>query len=223
MNTIVKCLLIAITIISVVSCNKIPSDPIKGAEQYVDKMEELASKKDYTEAEKLTGEYLKKYSKQELTTFFLEILSEFSNPETRQHVGEFIANADLEKNPNLLEFMRWYMATDTAAKNNVTYSRTGRETAELFCSLLADYAKEENFEEAKATIKKLTEHYVREIDSTSVDFYDETQAEAFEFCVTLKQYLTPEVWQFLNDPRMDSEEYHNFQMMCLAGIQTSEQ
>lgn len=205
----------------IVSCNKIPLDPIEGADKYIAEMEVLAAERNYEKAEILTGEYLKNYSKQELTTFFLEILAEFSIPEKKQAVGEFIANANFEQNPNLLEFMRWYIATETASKNNITYSRTGREQAALFCSLLSDYAKDSKFDEAKSIIKNLTDHYVRHIDGTSVDFYDEFQNEAFEFCVTLRQYITPEVWEFLNDPRMDSKEYHDFQMMCLAGIQVS--
>lgn len=213
----------AITILFLVSCNNIPSDPIKGADKYVSEMERLASKQDYPQAEQLTGEYLEKYSKQDLTTFFLEILSEFSIPEKKQLVGEFISNANLEQNPNLLEFMRWYIATEVALKNNVKYSRTGRENAALFCSLLSDYAKEGNFNEAKSIMKRLTTHYVQNIDETSVDFYDEHQAEAFEFCVTLRLYMTPEVWNFLNDSRMNSTEYRNFQMMCLAGVQATEQ
>lgn len=184
-------------------------------------MEKLASKQDYPEAEKLTGEYLEKYSKQELTTFFLGILDEFEILEKKQLIGGFIANANLEQNPNLLEFMRWYIATDTARKSKVAYSRTGRENAALLCSLLSDYAKENNFDEAKSIINELTHHYVRYIDGTSVAFYDEHESEAFEVCVALREYITPGVWEFLNDPRMNSEEYRNFQVMCLAGIQTS--
>ena len=222
MRLIVRLFIFTITSFSVVSCTNIPSDPIKGADKYVSEMEKIASKQDYPQAEKLTKKYLAKYTKQELTTFFLEILSEFSIPEKKQLVGEFIANANLEQNPNLLEFMRWYIATETASKNNVTYSRTGREAAALFCSLLSDYAKDNKFDDAKSIIKKLTQYYVREYGDTWVDFYDEHQGEAFEFCVTLRQYMTPEVWEFLNDPRMNSPEYRNFQMMCLASAQATE-
>lgn len=201
---------------------KVPSDPIKGAEKYIKQMEQIASSQDYARADALTGEYLNAYSKSDLTKFFLAILGEFSNPEIKEKIGGFIANANLEENKNLLEFMRWYIATDTANKNGITYSRTGRENAALFCSILSDYAKKNDYEAAKKLMGDITNHYVREVGDTYVDFYDETESEAFEFCVTLRQYMTPEIFEFINSPNMQSKEYTKFQYMCVAGMQTSE-
>ena len=51
---------------------------------------------------------------------------------------------------------------------------------------------------------------------------DHRYKECKDFCVSFKKNMTQDIWNFLNSEGMQSEEYRQFQMMALSGLQAAE-
>ena len=206
-----------------ISCNAISKDPIKGAEQYCEELAAFSAKNDYNKADELTRKYLDNYKENDLYVFLTELKQQLKISE-KHHLGVFISNADGSKYPNMMELMRRVVAVNEAEKSGVQYTGSGSEKAALFCSILMDLSKEQNYEKAKSLMKRFVNDYVTEFYSDGSVYLDDNRfEECKQFCMSFKKNMTPEVYEFLSSEGMKSEEYTQFQLMCLAGLQAAEE
>lgn len=206
-----------------INSNAVPQKPIEGAKQYCKELAAYAARNDYNKADELTRKYLRTYEDHDLYEFLIELKRQLSISEKR-HLGVFISNADSSKYPNLMELMRRMAAASEAEKKGVKYTGSGAEKAALFCSILMDFSKEQNYDEAKSLMKRLVNDYVIEFYSNgSVNLDDNRFEECKQFCLSFKKNMTPEVYRFLNSEGMKSKEYTQFMLMCLAGLQAAEE
>lgn len=72
-------------------------------------------------------------------------------------------------------------------------------------------------------MKEFVNNYVDEfyLDG-AVHFNDNRYKECKDFCMSFKNYMTKDVWEFLNSEGMQSEEYSQFQMMAILALQAAE-
>lgn len=121
---------------------------------------------------------------------------------------------------NFDEVMETYNMVE---KSEVQDSGSGAEKAALFCSVLMDLAKIQDYNKAKSLMKNFVNDYVTEFYSDgSVYLNDDRYEECKEFCVSFQKNMTQEVWIFLSSDEMKSEIYTQFQLMSLAGLQAAE-
>lgn len=206
-----------------VSCKGIPKEPIEGAKQYCEDLESFAVKNDYRHADELTQKYLDNYDEKNLPVFLIELTRQLRTPE-KHHLGIFISHAEGAEYPNIMELMRRVVAVSVAEKYNIQYTGSGTEKAALFCSLLMDLAKTQDYDKAKSLMKNFVRDYVDEFyQDGAVDLNDNRYKECKDFCVSFKKNITPEIWNFINSEGMHSEEYTQFQIMLLAGDQAAEE
>lgn len=204
------------------NCKGIPKQPVKGAAQYCEDLVSFAVMNDYSHADELTRKYLDNYEEKDLTAFLIALKRQLGTSENH-HLGVFISKAEGYKNPNLMELMRRIVAVSEAEKLDMQHTAPGTEKAALFCSILMDLAKSQNYDKAKLLMKRLVKDYVDVFyQDGSVYLNDNRYEECKEFCVSFKRNMTQEVWDFLNSKGMQSEEYTQFQMMLLAGMQAIE-
>lgn len=204
------------------SCKSIPQEPIEGAESFCEELASFSVKNDYSKADELTRKYLDYYEDNDLYAFLLELKRQLSTPE-KHHLGVFISNAEGSKYPNMMELMRRVVAVSEAEKSGVQYTGSGSEKAALFCSVLMDLAKVQDYNKAKSLMKNFVNDYVIEFHSDgSVYLNDDRYKECKDFCVSFRKNMTQEVWDFLSSDEMKSEIYTQFQLMSLAGLQAAE-
>lgn len=218
-----KCLSFCVFVLLVfISCKGIPKQPVEGANQYCEELANFAVKNDYDHADKLTREYLDNYKGDDLFVFLTELKRQLCTSE-KHHLGVFISYADSAKYPNMMELMRRVVAASKAKESNVQYTGSGTEKAALFCSILADLAKEQDYNKAKSLMKEFVNDYVDEFyPDGAVHFKDNRYKECKDFCISFKNNMTQDVWEFLNTEGMKSEEYSQFQLMALFGLQAAE-
>ena len=218
-----KCLSFCIFILLVfINCKGIPKQPVEGANQYCEDLANCAVKNDYGHADKLTRNYLDNYKKDALIVFIMELKRQLCTSE-KHHLGVFISNADSVKYQNIMELMRRIVAVSKAEELNVQYSGSGTEKAALFCSILTDLAKVQDYNKAKSLMKEFVNDYVDKFyPDGAVYLNDHRYKECKDFCVSFKKNMTQDIWNFLNSEGMQSEEYRQFQMMALSGLQAAE-
>ena len=149
-----KCLSFCVFVILVfISCKGIPKQPVEGANQYCEDLANFAAKNDYSHADELTRNYLDNYKDDDLIVFIMELKQQLCTSE-KHHLGVFISNADSDKYPNMMELMRRIVAVSKAEELNVQYTGSGTEKAALFCSILTDLAKVQDYNKAKLLMKE---------------------------------------------------------------------
>ena len=218
-----KCLSFCVFILLVfINCKGIPKQPVEGANQYCEDLANCAVKNDYDQADELTRNYLDNYKKDALIVFIMELKRQLCTSE-KHHLGVFISNADSVKYQNIMELMRRIVAVSKAEELNVQYSGSGTEKAALFCSILTDLAKVQDYNKAKSLMKEFVNDYVDKFyPDGAVYLNDHRYKECKDFCVSFKKNMTQDIWNFLNSEGMQSEEYRQFQMMALSGLQAAE-
>ena len=218
-----KCLSFCVFILLVfINCKGIPKQPVEGANQYCEDLANCAVKNDYDQADELTRNYLDNYKKDSLIVFIMELKRQLCTSE-KHHLGVFISNADSVKYQNIMELMRRIVAVSKAEEQNVQYSGSGTEKAALFCSILTDLAKVQDNNKAKSLMKEFVNDYVDKFyPDGAVYLNDHLYKECKDFCVSFKKNMTQDIWNFLNSEGMQSEEYRQFQMMALSGLQAAE-
>ena len=218
-----KCLSFCVFVILVfISCKGIPKQPVEGANQYCEDLANFAVKNDYSHADELTRNYLDNYKDDDLIVFIMELKRQLCTSE-KHHLGVFISNADSVKYQNIMELMRRIVAVSKAEELNVQYSGSGTEKAALFCSILTDLAKVQDYNKAKSLMKEFVNDYVDKFyPDGAVYLNDHRYKECKDFCVSFKKNMTQDIWNFLNSEGMQSEEYRQFQMMALSGLQAAE-
>ena len=218
-----KCLSFCVFILLVfINCKGIPKQPVEGANQYCEDLANCAVKNDYGHADELTRNYLDNYKKDDLIVFIMELKRQLCTSE-KHHLGVFISNADSVKYQNIMELMRRIVAVSKAEELNVQYSGSGTEKAALFCSILTDLAKVQDYNKAKSLMKEFVNDYVDKFyPDGAVYLNDHRYKECKDFCVSFKKNMTQDIWNFLNSEGMQSEEYRQFQMMALSGLQAAE-
>ena len=218
-----KCLSFCVFILLVfINCKGIPKQPVEGAKQYCEDLANCAVKNDYDQADELTRNYLDNYKKDALIVFIMELKRQLCTSE-KHHLGVFISNADSVKYQNIMELMRRIVAVSKAEEQNVQYSGSGTEKAALFCSILTDLAKVQDYNKAKSLMKEFVNDYVDKFyPDGAVYLNDHRYKECKDFCVSFKKNMTQDIWNFLNSEGMQSEEYRQFQMMALSGLQAAE-
>ena len=205
-----------------INCKGIPKQPVEGANQYCEDLANCAVKNDYDQADELTRNYLDNYKKDALIVFIMELKRQLCTSE-KHHLGVFISNADSVKYQNIMELMRRIVAVSKAEEQNVQYSGSGTEKAALFCSILTDLAKVQDYNKAKSLMKEFVNDYVDKFyPDGAVYLNDHRYKECKDFCVSFKKNMTQDIWNFLNSEGMQSEEYRQFQMMALSGLQAAE-
>lgn len=218
-----KCLSFCVFILLVfINCKGIPKQPVEGANQYCEDLANCAVKNDYDQADELTRNYLDNYKKDALIVFIMELKRQLCTSE-KHHLGVFISNADSVKYQNIMELMRRIVAVSKAEEQNVQYSGSGTEKAALFCSILTDLAKVQDYNKAKSLMKEFVNDYVDKFyPDGAVYLNDHRYKECKDFCVSFKKNMTQDIWNFLNSEGMQSEEYRQFKMMALSGLQAAE-
>ena len=218
-----KCLSFCVFILLVfINCKGIPKQPVEGANQYCEDLANCAVKNDYDQADELTRNYLDNYKKDALIVFIMELKRQLCTSE-KHHLGVFISNADSVKYQNIMELMRRIVAVSKAEEQNVQYSGSGTEKAALFCSILTDLAKVQDYNKAKSLMKEFVNDYVDKFyPDGAVYLNDHRYKECKDFCISFKKNMTQDIWRFLNSEGMQSEEYRQFQMMALSGLQAAE-
>lgn len=218
-----KCLSFCVFILLVfINCKGIPKQPVEGANQYCEDLANCAVKNDYDQADELTRNYLDNYKKDALIVFIMELKRQLCTSE-KHHLGVFISNADSVKYQNIMELMRRIVAVSKAEEQNVQYSGSGTEKAALFCSILTDLAKVQDYNKAKSLMKEFVNDYVDKFyPDGAVYLNDHRYKECKDSCVSIKKNMTQDIWNFLNSEGMQSEEYRQFQMMALSGLQAAE-
>ena len=218
-----KCFSFCVFILLVfINCKGIPKQPVEGANQYCEDLANCAVKNGYDQADELTRNYLDNYKKDALIVFIMELKRQLCTSE-KHHLGVFISNADSVKYQNIMELMRRIVAVSKAEEQNVQYSGSGTEKAALFCSILTDLAKVQDYNKAKSLMKEFVNDYVDKFyPDGAVYLNDHRYKECKDFCVSFKKNMTQDIWNFLNSEGMQSEEYRQFQMMALSGLQAAE-
>lgn len=162
------------------------------------------------------------YEDKSLATFLFELKRQLSIPE-KHHLGVFISNAEGTKYPKLMELMRRVIAVSQAEKLNVQYTGSGTDRAALFCSILIDLARAQDYNKAKSLMRRIVNDYLDEFyQDGAVYLNDNRYKECKDFCVSFKNNMTQDIWNFLNSEGMQSEEYTKFQLMVLVGLQSAE-
>ena len=218
-----KCLSFCVFILLVfINCKGIPKQPVEGANQYCEDLANCAVKNDYDQADELTRNYLDNYKKDALIVFIMELKRQLCTSE-KHHLGVFISNADSVKYQNIMELMRRIVAVSKAEELNVQYTGSGTEKAALFCSILTDLAKVQDYNKAKSLMKEFVNDYVDKFyPDGAVYLNDHRYKECKDFCVSFKKNMTQDIWRFLNSEGMQSEEYSQFQMMAILALQAAE-
>lgn len=218
-----KCLSFCVFILLVfISCKGIPKQPVEGANQYCEELANFAVKNDYSHADELTRDYLNNYKEDDLIVFIMELKRQLCTSE-KHHLGVFISNAGSAKYPNIMELMRRVVAVSKAEELSGRYTGPGTEKAVLFCSILTDLAKVQDYNKAKLLMKELVNEYVDEFyQDGAVHFKDNRYKECKDFCISFKKNMTQDVWRFLNSEGMQSDEYSQFQMMAILALQAAE-
>ena len=219
-----KCLSFCVFILLVfISCKGIPKQPVEGANQYCEELANFAVKNDYGHADELTRNYLDNYKEDDFIVFIMELKRQLCTSE-KHHLGVFISNADSDKYPNMMELMRRVVAVSKAEELNVQYTSSGTEKAALFCSVLTDLAKAQDYNKAKSLMKEFVNDYVDEFyQDGAVQFNENRYKECKDFCISFKKNMTQDVWRFLNSEGMQSDEYSQFQIMTILALQVAEE
>ena len=92
-----------------------------------------------------------------------------------------------------MELMRRVVAVSKAEELNVQYTGSGTEKAALFCSILTDLAKVQDYNKAKLLMKEFVNDYVDEFyQDGAVNFKDNRYKECKDFCISFKKNMTQE-------------------------------
>ena len=195
-----KCLSFCVFILLVfINCKGIPKQPVEGANQYCEDLANCAVKNDYDQADELTRNYLDNYKKDALIVFIMELKRQLCTSE-KHHLGVFISNADSVKYQNIMELMRRIVAVSKAEEQNVQYSGSGTEKAALFCSILTDLAKVQDYNKAKSLMKEFVNDYVDKFyPDGAVYLNDHRYKECKDFCVSFKKNMTQDNTVFTTD------------------------
>ena len=159
-------------VIFLCGCNPIPSDPIKGADKLYNALTDCAEKDDYNKASSLMKEYLDTYKEsKERTLFFLCLRADFMDP-SNLRIQEFFFDANLTEYPIFREYMGYIIAVAQAeALQQSSYSRTPAAEALLFCSLLVDYAKLSDYDNAIEVITNMYNRYKNADPMARTEFF----------------------------------------------------
>ena len=90
-----KYFILLVTSFLFIACNRVPSDPIKGADELYNCLQQYYETSDYEKASELMEEYLAKYKKEKKETkFFIELEFNMTNPINRDLRYFFIEGHD---------------------------------------------------------------------------------------------------------------------------------
>ena len=120
---IVFCLLL----LCITSCHQVDSSPISGAREFCEEMALYASSNDYDKANECLERYCNAYSQTDLSIFCVELKPKFKTE--YNNVGLFIANADKDKYPLFMDFMRKFLAAN-AVHDKVIEKNNGNNNSE---------------------------------------------------------------------------------------------
>lgn len=195
-------------VIMAVSCQSISSDPVKGANDLSNELQSLAYRNDCEDANKLLSEYLNAYQGQDRIMFLLALRG---NLMANDKVVNFIAKGDFHKFPmlgNTLKELQQIAFNDAINEPNAS---SPASKGIMFGVIMADYAKENDTDEAYKTIAQ-----------TFMNLQNTTELSRIEFFSSFKQFIQTsgdtgqQVFQFLN--KLDSPEYTAFQRLALESF-----
>ena len=188
-----------------VSCQPISNDPVKGANDLSDELQSFANNNDCEGANKLLSKYLKAYHGKNKIMFLFALRG---NLIANDRVVNFIADADFHKFPMLGNTLKKLQEIAYADAINEPNASSPASKGIMFGVIMADYAKENNTDEAYKTITQT----FRNLQNT-------TELSRIEFFSSFKQFIQTsgdtgqQVFQFLN--KLDSPEYTAFQRLAL--------
>lgn len=203
-----RILLIMMLMIMAVSCQSISNDPIKGANDLSNELQSLANRNDCGDANKLLSKYLNAYQGKNKAMFLLALRG---NLIANDRIVNFIANADFHKFPMLGNTMKELQQIAFNDAINEPNASSPASKGIMFGVIMADYAKENNTDEAY----KIIAQTYRNLQNT-------TELSRIEFFSSFKQFIQTsgdtgqQAFQFLN--QLDSHEYTAFQRMALESL-----
>ena len=197
-----------VLLIAVTSCHSISPDPIKGADELSLELQSLAEKNDCEGANELLSEYLNAYYDKDKTMFLLGLRD---NLMVNDMIVNFIADADFHKYPMFGNLMKGLQLVAFADAINEPKAASPASKGIMFAVIMADYAKENNIEEAYNTISD-TYKYLQ----------NTTELSRIEFFTSFKEFMQTSgdagkrAFGLLN--QLNSTEYTAFQMMALESL-----
>ncbi len=195
-----------------VSCQSISNDPIKGANDLSNELQSFANNNDCEGANKLLSKYLNAYQGKNKAMFLLALRG---NLIANDRVVNFIADADFHKFPMLGNTMKELQQIAFNDAINEPNASSPALKGIMFGVIMADYAKDNNTDEAYKTIAQT----YRNLQNT-------TELSRIEFFASFKQFMQTsgdtgkQAFQFLN--KLDSPEYTAFQRLALESCIASE-
>ncbi|MCH5328802.1 MAG: hypothetical protein J1E02_07255 [Coprobacter sp.] len=196
---------IMMLMIMAVSCQSISNDPIKGANDLSKELQSLAIKNDCEATNELLSKYLNAYQDKDKIMFLLALRD---NLMANDRVVNFIADADFHEFPMLRNIMKELQQIAFCDAINEPNPHSPASKGIMFVVMMADYAKENNIEEAYNTIVQ-----------TYKNLQNTTELSRIEFFASFKQFMQAsgntgkQAFRLLN--QLNSPEYIAFQKMAL--------
>lgn len=191
-----------------VSCQSISSDPVTGANDLSTELQSLSNKNDCEGANKVLSDYLNAYQGENKKIFLLALRG---NLIANDRVVNFIVDADFHKFPMLGNTMKELQKVAFNEALNEPNSSSPASKGIMFGVIMADYAKENNTEEAYATIAKTYNNLQITTELSRIEFF----ASFMQFMKTSGD-TGKQAFQLLN--QLESPEYTAFQKMALESL-----
>ena len=194
--------------IMAVSCQKINSDPQKGAEALCSELQSIAPNEDYDKAQKLLVDYWNAYQGDNKNEFLYALREQMMD---NDKVVDFMVQPDFKQYPIFGEYMKGLqmIAFAEALENSKVGSPASKGI--LFGSLMADYADTNDVVEAHKLIA-----------TTSNNLRNSSELTRIEFFASFRQFIQTsgeqgiKAFKFLNS--LKSPEYTAFQRLALESF-----
>lgn len=208
MNSMKNLCLFMLLLIAMTSCHSISPDPIKGADELSIELQLLTEKNDCESANKLLSEYIIAYQDEDKILFLLALRG---NLMTNDNVVNFLADADFHKYPMFGNTLKAILQVAFADAIKHPNANSPASKGIMFGVIMADYAMENNIEEAYNTISD-TYRYLQ----------NTTELSRIEFFTSFKEFMQTSgnagkrAFGLLN--QLNSTECTAFQMMALESL-----
>ena len=205
--------LLLVVILFISGCNKVNSDPIKGAEELCEELSSAANSDNYDEVCKTLSEYLNAYKNNDNLLFLMAFRNELMSP-AMDKVADHIASADYDKYPVYKEYIQKLISiASKQALSSKEHHGYPAEQAYVFCSLMKDYAESNNYDEAIQTISTVNSRLASLSEWARIEFF-----MTFQNFVKNSGEPGIKIFRFLQSDEINTKPTIDFMRMALESF-----
>lgn len=205
-----SCIIVLCSIL--LSCSKVPNDPVKGADEYMAEMKNALSHDQIDKVDDITAKYLEVYTDSRKVAFCIALMPLFQDPENRI-VSVYFEQADGRNYPHIMDLMRYFVATHQVSKKAKDSRKAPEEDADHFFSEIFEACQTHNYDKAKQSIKDIYHKYSNVSDEEREIFFVRFQRHIKE-----DGNVGIAVFEFLNSDELKCQSTTDFKQMAVESL-----